>query len=100
MAINQDTAAEQYQNASDALMDIAQDYNVSAEMSEIAMNAANHLTLQYIEQAIEDVNQLNSQYASFINYMEGVIADLENTLIDDVLIVPLQKALNKAKKSA
>lgn len=100
MAINQDIATEQYQIASDALMDIAQDYQVSAETAEIALNAANHLTLQYIEQAIDDINKLNRQYAGFISYMEGVIGDLENTLIDDALVVPLQKALGKAKKSA
>lgn len=98
MSINQDTAAQQYQIASDALMEIAQDYQVSEQAAEVALNAANHLTLQYIDQAIDDINNLNEQYANFITYMESVLGNLENTLIDDVLVVPLQNALNDAKK--
>ncbi len=98
MALNQEIATEQYQIACDALMDIAQDYETSDETSGVALDAANHLTLQYIDKTIRDINKLNKQYATFISYMESTIGDLENTLIDDALIVPLQKALAKAKK--
>lgn len=98
MAINQDTAAEQYQIVYDTLMAIVQDYEASDETSAIALDAANQLTLQYVEQTINDINKLNKQYAAFINYMETIVADLENTLVDDALVVPLQKALGKAKK--
>jgi hypothetical protein len=98
MAINQEIATEQYQIACDALMDIAQDYETSDETSGLALDAANHLTLQYIDKTIKDINQLNKQYVTFINYIQTIIGDLENTLIDDALIVPLQKALMKAKK--
>ena len=100
MALNQHIATEQYQILYDALMDIAQDYEVSEDSAEVALNAANNLTLQYIDKTIADINKLNKQYATFINYIQTVIGDLENTLIDDALIVPLQKALAKAKKQA
>jgi hypothetical protein len=100
MAINQDIATEQYQIACDALMDIAQDYETSDETSGIALDAANCLTLQYIDKTIKDINKLNKQYATFISYMESIIGDLENTFIDDALIVPLQKGLSKAKKAS
>jgi hypothetical protein len=95
MKITQDTAAERYQLACDALMEIAQDYQVSNNTAEIALQAANKITLQYIDNAIDDINQLNSQYKQFIHYMKSVIADLENTLIDDALVVPLQNLLKK-----
>jgi len=98
MTLNQDTAAQQYQIASDALMQIAQDYQVSEQVAERTLNAANHLTLQYIDQTINDINELSKQYATFVNYMQSVVADLENTLIDDALVVPLQNALSDAKK--
>ncbi len=99
MAVNRELAAEQYQIMCDALMDIAQDYETSDETAGVALDAANHLTLQYIDSTIQDINKLNKHYATFISYMEIVIGDLENTLIDDALIVPLQKALAKAKKA-
>lgn len=99
MALNSDKATEQYQAMCDALMAVAQDYQASEKTAEIALAAANKLTLQYIDNAIEDINRLNSQYAGFIRYMERVVADLENTLIDDILIVPLQNELKKAKKA-
>lgn len=98
MAFNSERASEQYQIMCDALMVVAQDYQASEKAAAVALAAANQLTLQYIDNAIEDINQLNNQYAGFIDYMENVLADLENTLIDDVLIVPLQNELKKAKK--
>lgn len=98
MAINQEIATEQYQIAVDALMDVAQDYETSDEAAEIALDAANHLTLEYIDRVINDINKLNKQYTTFISYMETIIGDLENTFVDDALIVPLQKGLAKAKK--
>lgn len=98
MALNSDMATEQYQILYDALMAIAQDYQASEKTAEIALAAANKLTLQYIDNAIENINQLNNQYAAFVNDMENVLDRLENTLIDDALVVPLQNALNKAKK--
>lgn len=98
MALNSDMATEQYQTMYDALMAVAQDYQTSEKATEIALTAANKLTLRYIDNAIEDINQLSSQYSDFIRYMGNVLADLENTLIDDALVVPLQKELTKAKK--
>ena len=100
MALNSDVATEQYQIVYEALMAIAQDYQAPEKTAEVALAAANKLTLQYIDNTIADINQLNSQYASFIHYMESVLNNLENTLIDDVLVVPLQNALNSAKKHA
>lgn len=99
MALNSDIAAEQYQIMYDALMAVAQDYQAPEKTAEIALAAANKLTLQYIDNAIEDINQLSIQYRAFVHYMEKVLADLENTLVDDALVVPLEKALNNAKKT-
>lgn len=98
MALNSDTATEQYQIMYDALMAVSQDYQVSEKTAEAALAAANKLTLQYIDNAIADINQLNRQYGAFVKYMETVLSTLENTLIDDALIVPLQNALKQAKK--
>ena len=98
MALNSNNAAEQYQSMYDALMAVAQDYQASEKSAAIALAAANKLTLQYIDNALDDINKLNSQYTNFVRYMGKVLADLENTLIDDALVVPLENELNKAKK--
>lgn len=98
MTLNSDSAAEQYQSMYDALMAVAQDYQASEKAAEIALAAANKLTLQYIDNALDDINRLSSQYAGFVRYMSKVLADLENTLIDDALVVPLENELKKAKK--
>ncbi len=98
MAVNSAIATAQYQAMYEALMTVAQDYQAPEKAAEIALAAANNLTLQYIDNAIEDINQLSIQYGAFVDYMENVLADLENTLVDDALVVPLEKALNKAKQ--
>lgn len=97
MALNSDMATAQYQALYEALMAVAQDYQAPQKTAEIALAAANQLILQYIDNSIEDINQLSIQYGAFVDYMENVLADLENTLVDDALVVPLEKALNIAK---
>ena len=77
MAITPDTALAEYQSSSGALMDVVQDYTAPQETRDKALAAAQQLSVEFIENTINDITALNEQYASFIGYMEGVIADLE-----------------------
>jgi hypothetical protein len=100
MAINQDSAIEEYQLTCDLLMEIAQDYNVPGDAADIALAAANELELQYIDNELDDDDEINEQYADFIDYLESVIDDLEENELDEDMLRPLQKRLAKAKKRA
>lgn len=98
MSLTQTIAAEQYQLASDRLMEIAEDYNASEEASEIALAAAQELTLKFIDKTIDDINDLNRQYDTFIKTITKTIADLERTTLEVLLIEPLKRCLQTAKK--
>ena len=98
MSLTQAIATEQYQLACDQLMEIAEDYNASEEVSEVALAAAQELTLEFINQTIDDINSLNRQYDTFISTMTRMIADLERTTLELLLIEPLKKCLQTAKK--
>ncbi len=98
MSLTQAIATEQYQLACDQLMEIAEDYNASEEASEVALAAAQELTLQFIDQTIEDINDLNRQYDRFINTMTRIIENLERTTLELLLIEPLKQRLQTAKK--
>lgn len=98
MSITYDTAAEQYQLACDEFMEIAEDYNVSDEASEIALAAAQNLTLNYIDKAIDDINDLNRNYDAFIETMENEIDKLGKTTLERLLLDPLKQRLQTAKK--
>lgn len=100
MAINQDSAIEEYQLTCDVLMEIAQDYNIPTDVTDIALAAANELELQYIDNDLDDEDEINEQYADFIEYMESVIEDLEENDLDEETLRPLKKRLAKAKKRA
>lgn len=98
MAINQDLAIEEYQLTCDVLMEIAQDYDVPPDVADIASAAANELELQFIDNEPEDEDELEDQYADFIDYLESVIEDLEENELDDIQLNPLKKRLAKARK--
>ena len=98
MSLNQAIATEQYQLACDQLMEIAEDYNASEEASEIALAAAQELTLEFIDKTIDDINGLNRQYDTFIKTMTRMIEDLERTTLELLLIEPLKQCLQTAKK--
>lgn len=97
MSLTQDVAAEQYQLACDALMEIAEDYNASDEASSLALAAAQKLTTDYIDKNLDDINTLNRHYELFIESMERVISDLGKTTIERLLIEPLTQRLQTAK---
>ena len=98
MSINQNLAIEEYQLTCDVLMEIAQDYDVPPDVADIALAAANELELQFIDNEVSDTDELEEQYADFIDYLESVIDDLEENELDLVLIGPLKKRLAKASK--
>jgi hypothetical protein len=98
MSITQDLAAEEYQLMNDVLMEIAQDYSVPPEAADIVLAAANEVELQFLDNEIEDDDELEEQYADFIDYIESVIEDLEDNEVESHLISPLKKRLTKAKK--
>ncbi len=98
MSLTPNEAAEQYQLAHDELMEIAEDYTVSDEESEIALAKAEKLTTEYIDSSMDNIHALNRQYDRFIEMMEEVIADLERTAIERFLIEPLKQRLRTAKK--
>ncbi len=98
MSLTKDVADEQYQLICDQLMEIAEDYNASDEVSKLALAAAQKLTLKFIDNNIEEINTLNSQYKTFINDVEIIIANLEQTTLERLLIGPLKQRLQTAKK--
>jgi len=98
MSLTQAIATEQYQLACDQLMEIAEDYNASEEAVEIALAAAQELTLEFIDKTIDDIHGLNRQYDTFIKTMTRMIADLEQTTLELLLIEPLKQCLQTAKK--
>ena len=98
MSLTQTIATEQYQLACDQLMEIAEDYNASEETSEIALAAAQELTLEFVDRTIDDINDLNRQYDTFIKTITRMIADLERTTLELLLIKPLKQYLQTAKK--
>lgn len=98
MSINQNLAIEEYQLTCDVLMEIAQDHDVPPDVADIALAAANELELQFIDNEVSDTDELEEQYADFIDYVESVIDDLEENELDLVLIGPLKKRLSKARK--
>ncbi len=98
MTINQNLAIEEYQLTCDVLMEIAQDYDVPPDVADIASAAANELELQFIDNEQDDDDELEEQYADFIDYLESVIEDLEENELDDSQLNPLKKRLAKARK--
>jgi hypothetical protein len=98
MSINQDTAIEEYQLTCDVLMEIAQNYDVPPEVADIALAAANELEMQFIDNAADDEDELEEQYADFIDYIESVLEDLEENELEGKLLNSLQKRLTKARK--
>jgi len=98
MSLTQTIATEQYQLACDQLMEIADDYSVSEEASRIALAAAQELTLEFIDNSIKEINELNTQYESFIHTMEKMISELEQTSLEQFVITPLKQSLSTAKK--
>lgn len=98
MTLNQDLAIEEYQLTCDVLMEIAQDHDVPPDVADIALAAANELELQFIDSESDDDDELEEQYADFIDYLESVIDDLEENDLDNVIINPLKKRLVKARK--
>lgn len=98
MSINQNLAIEEYQLTCDVLMEIAQDHDVPPDVADIALAAANELELQFIDNEPEDADELEEQYADFVDYLESVIDDLEENELDIILISPLKKRLTKARK--
>ena len=97
MTINQNLAIEEYQLTCDVLMDIAQDYDVPPDVADIALAAANEVEMQFIDNESDD-DDLEEQYADFIDYLESVIDDLEENELDTILLSPLKKRLTKARK--
>ena len=97
MSLTQDAAAEQYQLTSDALMEIAEDYTASEETSNIALAAAQKLTIDYIDKNLENIQTLNRHYELFIESIENTLDDLEKTTIERELIDPLKQRLQSAK---
>jgi hypothetical protein len=97
MTINQDLAIEEYQLTCDVLMEIAQDYDVPPDVADIASAAANEVELQFIDNESDD-DDLEEQYADFIDYLESVIDDLEENELDDTQLNLLRKRLTKARK--
>ncbi len=98
MSLTQAIAIEQYQLACDQLMEIAEDYNASEEAVEVALAAAQELTLEFIDKTIDDINGLNRQYDSFIDTMTRMIEDLERTTLELLIIEPLKQSLQRAKE--
>lgn len=98
MSINQNLAIEEYQLTYDVLMEIAQDYDVPPDVADIASAAANELELQFIDNEPDDEDELEDQFADFIDYLESVIDDLEENELDDSQLNPLKKRLSKARK--
>jgi hypothetical protein len=98
MSITQDLAIEEYQLTCDVLMEIAQDYDVPSDVADIALAAANELELQFIDNELDDADEIEMQYEDFIDYLESVIDDLEENELETSLINPLKKRLTKAKK--
>ena len=98
MTINQNLATEEYQLTCDVLMEIAQDHDVPPDVADIASAAANELELQFIDNEQDDDDELEEQYADFIDYMESVIEDLEDNELDSAALNKLKKRLSKAKK--
>ncbi|NOQ36646.1 MAG: hypothetical protein GQ569_12260 [Methylococcaceae bacterium] len=100
MSLTEDAAAEQYQLACDELMEIAEDYNVSEEASDIALAAAQKLTLDYIDNAVENIHARNRQYGAFIDIMENTINNLGKTTLERLLLDPLKRRVRTAKKNS
>lgn len=98
MTINQDLAIEEYQLTCDVLMEIAQDYDVPPDVADIALAAANEVEMQFIDNDPDDKDELEEQYADFIDYLESVIDDLEENELDSSSLNPLRKRLTKARK--
>ena len=100
MSMTQKKAVEQYERAHDELMVVAENYKAPDEAREIALMAADTLTLEYIDAAIEEVDGLNSQYETFVDALEKTLHQLEKTMLDRLILVPLNKCLKKAKKKS
>lgn len=100
MSLTQDVATEQYQLTCDQLMEIAENYNVSEEVSAIALATAQKLTLQFIDNKIANIKALGRQYEAFINTLETVIKNLEQTTIEQLLVEPLKERLQTAKQKS
>jgi hypothetical protein len=98
MSINLSLATEEYQEVCDVLMEIAQNYDVPAELADIALAAANEVELQFIDSDLEEADEIEEQYAEFVDYLESVIEDLEENELEYALLSPLKKRLNKAKR--
>ncbi len=98
MTINPNSVIEEYQLTCDVLMEIAQDYDVSPDVADIALAAANELELQFIDNPLDDPDEIVEQYADFVDYLESVIEDLEDNELDTASINPLKKRLAQAKK--
>ena len=98
MSINQNLAIEEYQLTYDVLMEIAQDYDVPPDVADIASAAANELELQFIDNEPDDADELEDQFADFIDYLESVIDDLEENELDGSQLNSLKKRLSKTRK--
>lgn len=98
MAINQNLAIEEYQLTCDVLMEIAQDYDVPPDVADIASAAANEMELQFIDNEPEDDDEMEDQFADYIDFLESVIEDLEENELDDSQLNALKKRLSKARK--
>jgi hypothetical protein len=98
MTISQNLAIEEYQLTCDVLMEIAQDHDVPPDVADIALAAANELEMQFIDNDLDDPDEVEEVYADFVDYLESVIDDLEENELEPVLLNPLKKRLTKARK--
>jgi hypothetical protein len=79
-------------------MEIAQDHDVPPDVADIALAAANELEMQFIDNDLDDPDEVEEVYADFVDYLESVIDDLEENELEPVLLNPLKKRLTKARK--
>ena len=98
MALTLKAAMEDYQAAYDILTELAEDYEAAPDVTDIASAAANEIEVQYIEEEAEDEDELEDQYADFIDYLESVIEDLEDNELEGRPLNQLKKCLTKARK--
>jgi hypothetical protein len=98
MTISQNLAIEEYQLTCDVLMEIAQDHDVPPDVADIALAAANELEMQFIDNDLDDPDEVEEVYADFVDYLESVIDDLEENELEPVLLSSLKKRLTKARK--
>lgn len=77
MSLTNEQAFEEYEKAKDALNEIARSDAVSSEKREEARMKRDKLIDDYIQKAIDDVNERTEKYRDFITEMEAFIGEIE-----------------------